>query len=190
MSLSWDKRPQDKVGEKTQEPCPGGLAGLRMDAAVVSSVGSEVWLEHSKNESGRVIVEWSTEALPPGVSPSAPEFIPWVGIYCIVTGPNLRSKAQVCKKYCISLWSLDQPSFDSKLPLLWAGCCLAAKSCLALAAPWTEPVKSPLSMGLSRQEYWSGSPFPSPGDLPNPGIKLGNWQVASYCGAAGSSLGP
>ena len=30
---------------------------------------------------------------------------------------------------------------------------------------------SPLSMGFSRQEYWSGLPFPSPGDLPDPGIK-------------------
>ena len=31
----------------------------------------------------------------------------------------------------------------------------------------------PLSMEFSRQEYWSGLPFPSPGDLPNPGIELG-----------------
>jgi len=35
--------------------------------------------------------------------------------------------------------------------------------------PWTV---APLSMGFSRQEYWSGLPFPSPGDLPDPGIKL------------------
>ena len=32
--------------------------------------------------------------------------------------------------------------------------------------------QAPLSMGFSRQEYWSGLPFPSPGDLPNPGIEL------------------
>ena len=31
--------------------------------------------------------------------------------------------------------------------------------------------QAPLSMGFSRQEYWSGLPFPSPGDLPNPGIE-------------------
>ena len=31
--------------------------------------------------------------------------------------------------------------------------------------------QAPLSMGLPRQEYWSGLPFPSPGDLPNPGIE-------------------
>ena len=33
------------------------------------------------------------------------------------------------------------------------------------------PTKAPLSMDFSRQEYWSGLPFPSPGDLPNPGIE-------------------
>ena len=37
--------------------------------------------------------------------------------------------------------------------------------------PWTVAYQAPLSMGLSRQEYWSGLPFPSPGDLPNPGIE-------------------
>ena len=35
----------------------------------------------------------------------------------------------------------------------------------------TGPCQAPLSMEFSRQVYWSGSPFPSPGDLPNPGIK-------------------
>ena len=36
--------------------------------------------------------------------------------------------------------------------------------------PWTVPYQAPPSMGFSRQEYWSGLPFPSPGDLPDPGI--------------------
>ena len=39
------------------------------------------------------------------------------------------------------------------------------------ATPWTVAHQAPLSMGFSRQEYWSGLPFPSPGDLPDPGIK-------------------
>ena len=38
--------------------------------------------------------------------------------------------------------------------------------------PWTIAHQAPFSMGFPRQEYWSGFPFPSPGDLPNPGIKL------------------
>ena len=48
---------------------------------------------------------------------------------------------------------------------------VVAKSHLTLATPWTVTCQAPLSMGFSRQEYWSGLPFPSPGDLPNPGIK-------------------
>ena len=48
---------------------------------------------------------------------------------------------------------------------------LVAKSCLTLANPWTVAYQTPLSMGFSRQEYWSGLPFTSPGDLPNPGIE-------------------
>ena len=39
------------------------------------------------------------------------------------------------------------------------------------ATPWTVAYQAPLSMGFSRQEYWSGLPFPSPGDLPYPGIE-------------------
>ena len=37
--------------------------------------------------------------------------------------------------------------------------------------PWTVAHQAPLSMGFSRQEYWSGLPYPPPGDLPNPGIE-------------------
>ena len=48
---------------------------------------------------------------------------------------------------------------------------LVAHLCPTLATPWTVARQTPLSMGLSRQEYWSGLPFPSPGDLPDPGIK-------------------
>ena len=45
------------------------------------------------------------------------------------------------------------------------------QSCPTLATPWTVACQVPLSMGFSRQEYWSGLPFPSPGDLPNPEIE-------------------
>ena len=47
-------------------------------------------------------------------------------------------------------------------------------SCVCLfATPWSVASKVPPSMGFSRQEYWSGLPFPSPGDLPNSGIEPG-----------------
>ena len=43
-----------------------------------------------------------------------------------------------------------------------------------LVTPLTVVYQAPLSMGFSRQEYWSGLPFPSPGDLPDPGVEHGS----------------
>ena len=51
-------------------------------------------------------------------------------------------------------------------------CLCVAQSCLALGDPWTVAHQAPLSMGFSRQEYWSELPFPSPGVLLDQGIKL------------------
>ena len=52
--------------------------------------------------------------------------------------------------------------------------CVCAKllqSCPTLCDPWTVAPQAPLLMGFSRQEFWSGLPFPSSGDLPDPGIE-------------------
>ena len=46
-----------------------------------------------------------------------------------------------------------------------------AQSCPTLWTPWSVAYQAPPAMGFSRQEYWSGLPFPSPGDHPNPGIE-------------------
>ena len=48
---------------------------------------------------------------------------------------------------------------------------LVTHSCPTLSIPWTVGHQVPLSMGFSRQEYWSWLPFPSPGELPDPGIQ-------------------
>ena len=50
---------------------------------------------------------------------------------------------------------------------------LVAQSCPILCDPMAVVCQAPLSIGFSRQDYWSGLPFSSPGDLPNPGIKPG-----------------
>ena len=50
-------------------------------------------------------------------------------------------------------------------------CCLVAKSCPTFATAWTVAHQIPLSTRFLRQEYWSGLPFPSPGDLPNLGTE-------------------
>ena len=46
-----------------------------------------------------------------------------------------------------------------------------AQSCPLFVTPCTVAEQAPLSLAFSRPEYWSGLPFPSSGDLPNPGIK-------------------
>ena len=96
----------------------------------------------------------------------------------------------------IIYWSVDKSIMDQRLERtqpdlsLWAIvqhlkiycpqhlyrtyiCTLSCFSRVWLFATlWTVACQSPLSMGFSRQKYWSGLPFPSPEDLPNPGIKL------------------
>ena len=49
--------------------------------------------------------------------------------------------------------------------------CARAQSCPTFRDPWTVALQAPLSIEFSRQEYWSGLPFPTLGHLPNPGIK-------------------
>ena len=48
---------------------------------------------------------------------------------------------------------------------------LVAKLCLTLLTPWTMACQTPVPMGFPRQEYWNELPFPTPRNLPNPGIK-------------------
>ena len=50
-------------------------------------------------------------------------------------------------------------------------CGLVAQLCPTLVTPGTAALQAPLSMRFSRQEYWSGLPFPLLGDLPDPGIE-------------------
>ena len=61
-------------------------------------------------------------------------------------------------------------SVDFTLSYTWIYCyCWVAKLSDSFAAPWTIAHQAPLSMGFFRQEYWSGLPFPPPGDLPSQG---------------------
>ena len=103
-----------------------------------------------------------------------------------------RQRMQLILSFWIDLWQPLQKSSDfsnqlsqrmathlfffyfkrlkrAKLPL-----CVCVKSLSRVRlfpTPWTVARHAPLSMGYSRQEYWSGLPFPSPGALSNPGIK-------------------
>jgi len=75
-----------------------------------------------------------------------------------------------------AMTNLDSILKSRNITLLTKVCIggLVAKSCPTLATPWTVAHQTPLSMGFSRQEYWSGLLFSSPGDLPYLGIELGS----------------
>ena len=65
----------------------------------------------------------------------------------------------------------DYHYFPSVLLSFWLPAQLVWLLCPTLAKPWTVPCQAPLSMGFSGQEYWSRLPFPSPGDLTDPGTE-------------------
>ena len=79
---------------------------------------------------------------------------------CVYTYVHVYLKIHIC--ICIYI----------KSPYRGGG--LVAKSCPTLVTPWAVAHQAPLSTGFSRQEYWSGLPFPSPRDLPDLGIKTGS----------------
>ena len=106
-------------------------------------------------------------------------------------------KTKIMASSPITSWQIDGETMETMRDFIFLGSKITAngdysheiKRCLLLgrkvkvkslsrvrllATPWTMAYQDPLSMGFSRQEYWSGLPFPSPGDLPDPGIELGS----------------
>ena len=111
-------------------------------------------------------------------------FCPWnfpgkntgVGCYFLPQGIFLTQGSNLCPLCCLP-WQGDS------LPLCHSGSLLHERSesgvkslsrVRLFATPWTVAYQVPLSTRFSRQEYWSGLPLPSPGDLPNPGIEPGS----------------
>ena len=87
--------------------------------------------------------------------------IPW--ILCMLSDRRVKFRGEVRFKINIS----ELPALETVLKTK-----VRSLSRVRLfATSWTVIYRAPQSMGFSRQEYWSGLPFPSPGDLPNPGIK-------------------
>ena len=88
-----------------------------------------------------------------------------MGFFCIRKSGCLNSIKEAKSSHAIFSFMLDfRPSFfffnRDVLSLVWL-----------FAAFWTMAFQAPLSMGFSRQEYWSGLPLPPPGDIPNSGIE-------------------
>ena len=95
----------------------------------------------------------------------------WEAFYQHITGLYQREVAATrthCRAQGTLLSVMWQPGWEG----VWRGECVCVLSCVQpFATRRTRACQAPLSMGCSRQEYWSGLPFPPPGSLPNPGIK-------------------
>ena len=73
---------------------------------------------------------------------------------------------------CVKHWTIVKKLKESIVNNNYAVLVLMLLSRVQLfATPWTVAHQAPLSMGFSRQEYWSGVPYPPPGDPPNPGME-------------------
>ena len=119
----------------------------------------------------------------PGIEPGLPAVMCWV----LTTGPPGNSPPFLI--YISVIYFQQNVCISSNIIvcfglLFMLGYCYISKQCLLLlcqllgrvwlfGTPWTIAHQPPLSMGFSRQQYWSGLPFLSPGDLPDPGIKPG-----------------
>ena len=93
----------------------------------------------------------------------------WSAISCCICACCCCSVTKLCQTLCYSMggsmaW-LSRPAPSTSVPGE------SPQSCWLSATPWPVASQAPLSMGLSRQESWSGVPCPPPGDLPNSGIK-------------------
>ena len=81
-----------------------------------------------------------------------------------------RFKPELVRVLGLAVLSVTAPQSNSE-EATWWWCSRSVVS--DSVTPWTVAYQAPLSMGFSRQEYWSRLPFPSPGDLANSGIKPG-----------------
>ena len=96
------------------------------------------------------------------------------------------SKSSWANTFKASDWTWVPPNFvgpkqgdSSRMEMFQKGAerkvkVLVTQLCLLSVTPWTITHQTPLSMGFSRQEYWSGLPFPLPGGIPDPGMKPGS----------------
>ena len=78
----------------------------------------------------------------------------------LVPSPGIEPRSPSLEEWSLSHWTDSEVKSLSRVRLI--------------VTPWTVAYQASPSMGFSRQEYWSGLPFPSPGDLPDLGIEPGS----------------
>ena len=93
----------------------------------------------------------------------------WVAISFSRRSSQPRDQSCLSSVSCIGRWDLH-PQRHLESPYYITKVKVKSDS----VSPWAVAHQTPPSMGFFRQEYWSGLPFPSPGDLPDPGIEPGS----------------
>ena len=88
----------------------------------------------------------------------------------IRTGDAVKTAGWLLSQASSQFYSLKRKKIPTERMALGEDA-MRVPECLLFVTPWTVPRQAPVSMGLSRQEYWSGLPFPPAGDLPDPGIE-------------------
>ena len=182
------KRLKHHPGECTQEKPLLSPAALMVLTSCSPSTGQQC------SDGSSFVARWGSHG-PGGVGPGPPgrHMFPWPSgchsASCQTVGQTSSDKSSGFRiehsgytrvaSYC---WSLVSPAATQQ--------CHAAQVCFD-SQPWSDSwdptdcsLQAPLSMGFPRQEYWSGLPFPTPGDLPDPGIEPASlaplhWQTDS-----------
>ena len=103
-------------------------------------------------------------------------FISWLFPLCSQVWESqsctIHSFIKILPEHSLYAWPLEWPSTTPcSLLILHVSKYQSLSHAWLFVTPWTAAHQSPLSMRFSRQRYWSRFPFPSPGDLPNPGIE-------------------
>ena len=97
------------------------------------------------------------------------------GAECYWTGESFLSLHLNCSSLIVTVDLSRRLCVFKRSPKNWSCVNAQSLSCVRLFATlWTVARQAPLSLGFPRQEYWSGLPFPSPGDLSDPGIEPGS----------------
>ena len=136
-----------------------------------------VWLSH-----GLAFLRTPSESKSAGFSPGRrPRFSPWVGKIpwrrkrqptpVFLPGKSHGQRSLASEAAGDFHRAAQQGRGRAEAPGQLDGQLLTLR---VFATPWTVAYQAPPSMGFSRQQYWSGLPFPSPGDLPDPGIEPGS----------------
>ena len=90
----------------------------------------------------------------------------WIGAYLSRRWGHLNSLTSAKTEF-LNMFTFT----DARIPTYFLGNHKCRCSVMSNSTPWTMAHHAPLSMGFSREEYWSGLPFPSPTDIPNVGIE-------------------